>query len=234
MVTVRAPNLVRMLTEAGYGNPWGIIIEPSAGIYSHSYNITAMVGSFVHAVMREVGVSHLHAIEVSLPFLHFDFNLILPATAVIKNALAREQGLEPLSIQFRLKRTNTYNDNEIANVAKVIHIITNTAKLEFVAFYERFWPEIKANAEHDLRRIPKPWDFARVVRNAIGHNCITINDPRFVPVKWYWLEYGPAQNGRQIFDVDLALPDLWVLMFEMEDALSLMRADERFPLPSKS
>ena len=66
---------------------------------------------------------------------------------------------------------------------------------------------------------PPPLNFARVVRNAIAHGAIKINDPKSAPVSWRGLSYSHADNGKKIVGTDLKLGELLALMFDANDAL---------------
>ncbi len=90
----------------------------------------------------------------------------------------------------------------------------------FVEFYENNVDWLKANVSSDYYKWPAPWDFARVVRNAVSHGgVLSIDNPKAQSVSWYGLSYGPAQNKRKIIGTDLSTADTLILMLEMSDTL---------------
>lgn len=90
----------------------------------------------------------------------------------------------------------------------------------FVQFVENNREWLDQNISSDYTKWPMVWQFGRRVRDAASHKSkLSIDDPKFVPVKWYKLTYGPAQNGRAIFDLDLSFADLFILMVEMSNSL---------------
>ena len=64
----------------------------------------------------------------------------------------------------------------------------------------------------------------RVVRNAIAHGAIKINDPKSSPISWRGMSYSHADNGKQIVGVDLKLGEVLALMFDANDALDAIKA----------
>ena len=233
VTAIKAPLIVQRLIESGY-NPPALYVDPHARLYQQFYDICATLGGLMHGIISLSGEDPLQFQNTALPFLHFDLRLSLPVGEVLKNAMDPRSELEPIRFSFLLNNTSSRGKNKIANISKIHHVISNVAKVEFISYFEDYYPVIKSYVMNSIPDLPKPWDFARVVRNAITHNGININDPNFMPVKWYWLEYGPLQNGQRILDVDMALPDLWILMFEMDDALSLVLGDERVAWPRVS
>jgi hypothetical protein len=227
--TLKVPAIVKSLVEAGY-NPPGMLVDPHARLYQRTYDTCAMLGGLLHGVIARSGGEPAKHSDLSLPFFNFDLNLVLPIAEVLENAIDARSLFEPIGLGFAVKRSAVAGDTPMANISKIYHVIANVAKLEFLSFYEAHIGEVLKYVRHDVTMLPKPWDFARVVRNAISHNVVRIDDQKFVPVRWYGLEYGPAQNGRKIFETDLSLPDLWILMFEMDDARSVVFGEERVPV----
>ena len=90
----------------------------------------------------------------------------------------------------------------------------------FVQFYEANADWLSGKFTADFKKWPQVWQFGRRVRDAASHGFkITIQDPKFKPVTWHRLSYGPSQHGRRIFDADLAFADIFILMVEMSDSL---------------
>jgi hypothetical protein len=98
----------------------------------------------------------------------------------------------------------------------------------FVTFYENYRPWLEyhavtnfaANKGNAFRYWPTAWQMGRVVRNAMSHGgCIAWKDKRLPPVTWEGLTYSPADHGRKIFELDLTLADLILLLIEMGKAL---------------
>jgi hypothetical protein len=102
--------------------------------------------------------------------------------------------------------------------------MASVASLALVKFYEDYRPWLSATLGNDHTKFPDPWLFAWVVRNAASHNTVRIDDKSFVPVSWYGLTYGSAQNGRKIFGNDLSAADVFILMLEMNDSLDRLGA----------
>jgi hypothetical protein len=90
----------------------------------------------------------------------------------------------------------------------------------FVQFFENNREWLDQNISPDYRKWPAAWQFARRIRDAASHKFkLSIDDPKFVPVTWHRLTYGPTENGRSIFELDLSFGDLFILMVEMSDSL---------------
>ncbi len=94
----------------------------------------------------------------------------------------------------------------------------------FVKFYEDFRPWLEKQLGNNHTKFPATWRFGRIIRNAAAHGSVRIDDPKFEPVSWYGLTYGPSQSGRKIFESDLTEGDLLILMLEMNEALDQIGA----------
>ncbi|HEY4071018.1 MAG TPA: hypothetical protein VGM04_05615 [Sphingomicrobium sp.] len=107
--------------------------------------------------------------------------------------------------------------------SRLKQFMNDGAAVQFVMYYENFYPWVKAQALHNVANLEPTWGFGRVVRNAIGHaGKVAINDRSFAPVEWGGLRYGRAENGRVVIGNDMHASDLIILMLDMDRALSAM------------
>lgn len=148
---------------------------------------------------------------VTVACAQFDLAIHMPLVGPLESVL---RGVEPEEIKLLLSFKSASR-----GVVDIKNLLTKAIVPSFVEFFEdgRLWLDTYASGS--FIRWPDVWQFGRIVRNAAPHNLISIDDPKFTPVKWYGLTYGPEQNGRSIFDADLTLADVLILMFEMNDSL---------------
>lgn len=94
------------------------------------------------------------------------------------------------------------------------------AVVTYIAFYERWLPEIEASGG-DLTKWPAIFAFAKRVRDFLAHNdgIVKFKGQFPAPVKWHNLTYEKSDEGRNIRD-DLAPADILALMFEMDDEMT--------------
>jgi hypothetical protein len=70
-----------------------------------------------------------------------------------------------------------------------------------------------------VKHWPPVWNFARVVRNAMSHGGkVRITDG--AEVRWQRLSYTQADNGKRIINTDIWPADLFMLVREMQKAVS--------------
>ena len=144
-------------------------------------------------------------LEVRLPLVG-PLELAIADTIPNSIAIAVCQSSDPaLPVKLRGSQQAIYNS-----------IITSV----FVEFFENNVDWLVGNVNSDRSKWPPIWNFARIVRNAMSHGgTINIDSPLAQPASWYSLTYGPAQNKRAIFGVDLVFADIFVLLLEMADEL---------------
>jgi hypothetical protein len=157
----------------------------------------------------------------------FDAELRLPNGGVVETLI---QSIPVNSIEIGILE-KSFNFHEAGEGETLLRLGKNFTNIEtklitpfFVEFFEDYRPWIDANLSRDFTKWPNDWQFGRIVRNAAAHNAVSINDQKFVPVNWYGLSYGPAQHGRPIFDSDMGLADIVILMIEMNDSLDKLGA----------
>jgi hypothetical protein len=129
------------------------------------------------------------------------------------------QGRNPDGIELDVPRTSAIKPRRYMDVPPV-NVLNLTFRLiapYLVEFYEDWKPWLNSSIG-DYKSWPNVWQFARIIRNAVAHNRVKIDDQNFLPIAWYTLAYGPAQNGRLLSN-DLSFADILILMFEMNDSL---------------
>lgn len=92
----------------------------------------------------------------------------------------------------------------------------------FATYYESQLAAIKTKFTHTTTNWPSELNFARVVRNAISHNGqIHFENLNAAPVTWRGLTFGPADNGRAVFDWEdgVGIGELILLFEDMDKAL---------------
>lgn len=149
--------------------------------------------------------------------------LCTPAYGAFEAAL---KNAEPPPMKFLLadKEKTGVADAKVTGTLKGLgDYFNDAAATRFILFYENYIDFIRAKAGHNRDRHEQPWRFARIVRNALGHGgTITQDDPNFAPVEWHSFAYGPGDNGRQILGTDMFVPDIFLLMIEMDETLTAL------------
>jgi hypothetical protein len=155
--------------------------------------------------------------NISLPTRHLPQVIGVPSTGALTIALRNDPcPIVYMSITPDPERTLKFNSSNDA----MTRVYTNTIIPIFLAFYERYRPWIVAKFNRDTTTWPDIFQFARVVRNAVGHRArIDWNNANLGLVSWKGLTYSHTDNQREIFETDLSVGDLLVLMVEMSDRL---------------
>jgi hypothetical protein len=110
--------------------------------------------------------------------------------------------------------------NAVLNLGALAALLHNFGQGLATNFFERNLPTLKATYGTTPVSWPDPWDFGRVVRNAMSHGGkINISNATAAPVRWKGLCFSHADNGRQILHTDLWPGDLFNLILEMDAAL---------------
>jgi hypothetical protein len=87
----------------------------------------------------------------------------------------------------------------------------------FVSYFESNVSLVRDKHGSDPYRWPEPWNFARVVRNALAHGgTINIENPSAPPITWKSITYSPANNGTEILFQDMTFVEIVILMGEMD------------------
>lgn len=148
------------------------------------------------------------------PHLEVRLPLVGPVDGVKRN-------IEPPYIDISVgPLTLTAPPSDAPNVLGIVEKIFIPS---FVIFYEDNVDWIRTNVSSDVYKWPSPWDFARVVRNAMSHGGkVNIDNPAAKPVSWEGLTYGHAQNKRQIIGTDISVADIVLLMIAMADQLDTL------------
>jgi hypothetical protein len=86
-----------------------------------------------------------------------------------------------------------------------------------ISYFERHQDEIRQKFGGQ-KHWPAVWQFGRVVRNAAAHDgaLYFAGHTNQISVSWKGLEYTSADQGRIIFNRDLGLADLILLLIEMD------------------
>jgi hypothetical protein len=106
-----------------------------------------------------------------------------------------------------------------ANEKTLLPVMLNLAGPVFVEYYEAYRQWLYTKFGHP-NSWPETWRFARVVRNCFSHGGLIRIDKKDPPVEWRGLSYSSADDGRGVLGTDLAIGDILVLLFEMDDALN--------------
>ena len=148
----------------------------------------------------------------------FPLSIYLPVFGPIEFAL---KGTTPPRILLGLHSKDRFPT--VATQTSLRAVWSNAITPIFITFFENHRPWLAANASSDPNQWPSIWNFARVVRNAMGHGGrLKIDNPNAPPVSWYQLAYGPEHNNRQIIGTDLSPADILILMFEMSDTIDAL------------
>jgi hypothetical protein len=152
---------------------------------------------------------HQYPTEIRIPFVG-------PLEIALKN-------LEPdgIEIDFVAKTTPTKTFAvKSSGFKKVIGSVIGSLLSDF---YEANKDWLKGNVSTDPYNWPPVWNFARIVRNAVAHDgAIYFKSPTAAPVKWYNLQYSPADNTKSV--LYMSAGDLIALMFEMSNELEKLKA----------
>lgn len=111
-------------------------------------------------------------------------------------------------------------DEPSHSMGRLKELFESAFMIHFIRYYETHIDQVRKFATNNLANYPLAWAFARIIRNCFGHDGrVNISDPNFQPVTWHGVTYGPGDDGRAVFGNDLELPDLILLMIEMDMAL---------------
>ncbi len=85
------------------------------------------------------------------------------------------------------------------------------------------------NRFKDIQKFPQTIGFARLVRNALAHGgALNIDNAKQPPISWRGLTYSYAQNNRRIFDGDIGLADLVILLVDFGRELDAEHAPHAY------
>ena len=196
--------------------------DAESRMYQHFYGLNVAVELYVLGLSNHTALFDKSQMrEAAFGAKVFNLNMRLQFGSALQNALEPETAQPELVFGFERKEDNVLTaETKTINGNRIYHLVTNIAVVEFILYYEGYISRVAEFAKHDVKNYPPPWDFARVLRNSISHGRVNIRDENFKPVSWYALSYGPAENGRKIAHEDMVLPDIWLLMMEMDMALT--------------
>ena len=148
----------------------------------------------------------------------FPLEVHLPLWGSIEATL---KGIELGTIEIGIFSTASKSPGSTADLVRIRHrLFCDLITPGFTELYEDAVPWLLANVNGDRSLWPEPWNFARLVRNAISHGgTLNLDNPNAVTGSWHHLTYGPAQNKKQIIGTELLFPDILILMLEMSDKL---------------
>jgi hypothetical protein len=159
--------------------------------------------------------------NASFDSVQFPVKVKLPLVGPIQLAL---QGLRPHTTVIGIDRDPAWQAGDGKPHENLADACIRAAGLVLVEFYESWHPWITDNITSNVYAWPEPWNFARVVRNAIVHNRGKLHwddpNPTKLPISWYGLTYSHSTNKRLIIGPDLNVADLVILLLEMNEALN--------------
>ena len=170
------------------------------------------------------GVTHLEDETMArvVPMV-FDHGLILPTGRALRVAI---DGGTPNAIEIAfcpLTEAKQPMVGPVSTTTGLKNVMLAIGQPIFLMFFERYNVWLTANLGL-VTNWPMTLNFARLVRNAIAHGGIKINNPNSPPVTWKTLSYSHADNGRKIIGLDLGLGDLIGLMIEANEELDILGA----------
>lgn len=182
-------------------------------------SLCAVVDAFgiSSAVIREMPLE-LSPIAPALLRGRCGVGLAVPHIATFRRALLNE-ALGDLAIKLTMDFPQPAGVQD-GNLNGIKALFNDAAIAQFLLYYETYVGWAASVGALVTINSNSVWRFARVVRNAISHaGRISIDDKGFVPVSWANVTLGQIDNGREIIGVDLELPDLMLLMLDMDVTL---------------
>jgi hypothetical protein len=148
-----------------------------------------------------------------------DYGLGLPLRGPLEHAL---EGKIPRWIEIGIITSTEVLTEPLKEVklqtGGLREVMAHVVSPIFLLFFERYNDWLKTNAGPPVTW-PTMLNFARVIRNAVAHGKIKIDNPSAPAVTWRGLSYSYADNGRQIIGTDVSLGEILALMFDANDAL---------------
>lgn len=185
-------------------------------LHGHLTNILLTVQCLVEAAQGRGRPSKPDALALPSPTL--DLQAVIPLNDMMALAL---QGDAPdaLTIEFTAGLPRGYVAPE--RQARVLNgLMTSLISAQFVLFMAEGRDAIAARWGEDHSKWPSTLSFARIIRNAAAHGgALYFTNPSAAPVTWRTVTYGPSMNGRRILGTELWVPDLLMLMAEVQDEL---------------
>jgi hypothetical protein len=144
--------------------------------------------------------------------------------------LTEEPVLDPLKVEIA---ENYQIVTEVRGKVKTRNQTRLIVMGPFLNFFEGYrpWLDNHIMANHAIGKKkaftlwPPVWQMAWVVRNAISHRGrINFTDPNLAPITWEGLTYSHNDHDRKLFELDLGVADLILLLVEMGKALDLIGA----------
>lgn len=147
-------------------------------------------------------------------------NIVVPSLSVFGASARHEESPEVWIKLTRAGKPQLSPGFEERSSPEFFGMLEDSTTAQFVIYYERYIDWVKSQVSFDIRRLPPAWAFGRVIRNALVHDgIVSIDDKNFAPVQWRGLTYGPVENGRYIMHNDLEVPDVYLLLIDMDAEL---------------
>ncbi|MEQ8305801.1 MAG: hypothetical protein RIA09_04505 [Hoeflea sp.] len=159
---------------------------------------------------------------IALTPAHCTKLLALPVSANFPD-VAMFDKIERISIKF----VNPPRDIDMVAVEKgpgsLSRSLNRMVASIYLRFYETYRPWWVERFNRDEATWPPIMRFARIVRNAAGHQMrIDWNSQNVAAVNWRGLTYSHADNGREIIGGDLVAADILFLMLDLSDELDTL------------
>ena len=194
-------------------------VLPGMNLYAPIHHMMLSFDTLVLALKSDFPTYGPQGSFASSDCVQIPFTLYWKNYAAWEAAHADPEGSPVLSLLFQPNSERKYGSFDWRRMRGLNTYYINSIAGPFVSYFEKHIEFIRGLARYDIKRLPWPWDFARVVRNAIVHGSISIQDKKFTPVRWCNLTYGPDDHGRDILGADLNIADLVFLLIHMEGVL---------------
>jgi hypothetical protein len=219
-----------------YRLPRLFLVRPRDRLYLHFFNLLAALdGIYFVGYFKMKKPIPIQTELAQIMSGEFDLWLQVPIFECLLSVYKAEPTYPPINVSYVARRDRpSKSAHALSNLSDfapgepgtriavdlLVGLLLNAAYANFLMYYEEFRPWIHNYAKSDLKLYPKPWDFARFVRNAIGHKgTVNVNNEATQPASWYGLTYGHQSHGMHIAR-DLSIADLMILMWEMDQALT--------------
>lgn len=188
-------------------------------------SLAAVVDTFsISAAVLRGETPDLVPLRPSLLRGRCEFGIVVPRITTFRMAL---QGQDPGDVAIQITRDiSEWPGAYQESFGGVRSLLDYAGTAQFILYYESYVDWVRAKADNSIAKLNPVWGFARVVRNAISHGgSVSIKDPSFSPVSWAHLTYGPDDHRGLIIGSDLEMPDLMLLMLDMDVTLERMGFD---------
>jgi hypothetical protein len=195
-------------------------IKQGDRLFAPINDLLIIIAAIAHASSFMVGgKTHTHKSPNMRVHTRFGYGFGLPLRGPLESAL---HNVLPGMIEIGVITDAEHLDKPLLDVKLETAGLHNTMATVttpiFLMFFERYsdWLTLTYG---DAAGWPATLNFARVIRNAAAHGKINIRNKEAVPVTWRGMQYGPADNGRQIIGTDLKLGEIIALMLDANEEL---------------